>query len=381
MSRAPRPGEHSGTAVVQSLGHQVSSGSDINVILLMDNDEENDSDNGNEKKEKEKQDTVKLPSSTSQEEEEEDESVTDDTELEELRVEHLLNSSETNAILENLKLEMSPCKPIQPEELIKILSDNDDEDVEDEFPLFPERKFGAAVIDEERVLTTPEKKLMMVEDITDEGSISKRTRSALSPISVQRMCVSQYSQAPSKIPTPMVSSSLPMLNRRRSKRIESQDVDYDRTRCVPKHVEVCLRPALKLARCGDTDLTSLNMIVDCQSGLLHEATRYATQINALNGEGVRLPQTTHEQVQVPLSGARRSLKKCQTAIVRGYQVKSSGLVGDAAHNGKLHTLGFYTHAQYKKYCVSPSKVVKAGVRNSNHGSVRKEVRWASELEW
>jgi hypothetical protein len=301
-----------------------------------------------------------LDSSDSSPSKDETGDITESDSDNEARLEEVLNSSENNAILESLKLEMSPLKPLHNDELVQILEKHTDS--EDEFPLFPNQISNTDIIDEERLLT-PEKRKHKDPITEGEGSISRRTRSSgrfddpVSPIS-QRL--SLYSQVPSKIPMPVSSIGV-----RRSKRLESilSDPHY-RPRCEPKQVDIPLKSIIKSKK------QSLNLIVEAQSGQLHEATRYATEINSLNGEGVMIPLTTGELVRVPITGTRKSTKNAKVALVRGYPSTTRSRGKD----GK--TIGFYSQTQYRKYCVSPSKVVK-----TTPSPKAKKLRWASELEW
>lgn len=126
---------------------------------------------------------------------------------------------------------------------------------------------------------------------------------------------------------------------------------------------------------------SLNLIVDSSTGQLHDATQYATEINANNGEGIPLPKTMNEQVTIPINGPRRS-KIPKTAIVRGFMHK----IPSGTKQLGTSKVGFYSEDAYKTYfCskASPSKVMKPTTGSPSKKAVKKKrsVRWAEKLEW
>ncbi|ODV72392.1 uncharacterized protein CYBJADRAFT_168694 [Cyberlindnera jadinii NRRL Y-1542] len=327
-------------------------------------------------------------------------------------------SADAANIMNALKLDSSPEKSLTSKQLERVLKPGDAEEEEEEeeeediidvsdsstddsrdqseeieeFPLFPERINGSNIIEDERILSTPEKRKAEESPEELENSICKRTRSqssqfdTLSPMA-QKMV--EHSQIPSKIPVLMSMATNEVL-RRRSKRLQDIDVDSHRLKCQPKQVDVPLRPALKseYGRAHDCEPGSanVNLVVDCKSGLLTEATRYATALNSVNGDlGVELPKRSDELVQIAMLGARKSTKNAKVALVRGYTVKGG------SRDKKGSTIGFYSQEQYKKYCDSPSKVIKPYDGDSNDDvdastavpsrRGKKGVRWASELEW
>ncbi|KAG0679003.1 hypothetical protein C6P40_000148 [Pichia californica] len=69
--------------------------------------------------------------------------------------------------------------------------------------------------------------------------------------------------------------------------------------------------------------TLLNLIVESSDGSLEDATKYATEINAQNSEGIPIPEKTTELVNIPttapsVNGIHKS------AIVRGVRARSGG---------------------------------------------------------
>lgn len=68
--------------------------------------------------------------------------------------------------------------------------------------------------------------------------------------------------------------------------------------------------------------TLLNMIVESSDGSLEDATKYATEINAQNSQGIPIPEKTTEIVNIPTTGPIvNGVKK--SAIIRGVRAKSN----------------------------------------------------------
>lgn len=92
----------------------------------------------------------------------------------------------------------------------------------------------------------------------------------------------------------------------------------DSKKCSPHHHIFAenLRSALK-----PIPKALLNLIVESSDGSLEDATKYATEINAQNSEGIPIPEKTTELVNIPttapcVNGVRKS------AIVRGIRARS-----------------------------------------------------------
>lgn len=92
----------------------------------------------------------------------------------------------------------------------------------------------------------------------------------------------------------------------------------DTRKCSPHHhlFTENLRSALK-----PIPKALLNLIVESSDGSLEDATRYATEINAQNSEGIPIPEKTTELVNIPttapsINGIRKS------AIVRGVRART-----------------------------------------------------------
>lgn len=301
-----------------------------------------------------------------------DEDTTSDSEDSDERLEHILNTSDTSTILDSLKINLSPSKDPEiaaekPEFDFIGKSTEDEATMIDEFPLFPNKIRPTLIIEEEeRILRTPEKRGLRdaFDEDSEEGSISKRTRSSaliphedqenLSPISRK---MQQLQNTKSRIPLPVSQIAV-----RRSKRLE-EPIDT-RKICCPKNIEMELRPVLKVKS------NCLNYIVDASTGLLFDATKYATEMNSVNGEGIPIPQTPNELVTIPVAKERKASKNPKTAMLRGvapFKTKS----GKA--NGVV--VGFYSEEEYKKFCETDTVVIDKKI------TTEKKVRWAPELEW
>lgn len=238
----------------------------------------------------------------------------------------------------------------------------------EEFPLYEFQPSNLEVIESEEVLAFEENDL----------SIAARTRHKAknSPKKATTLKKSK-----SKIPLP--TTTVLQNEIRRSKRLEQAFIESSPLRkvCSPKKRLTNLKPVLRIK-----SKNSLNFIVDSSTGQLHEATQYATEINANNGEGIPIPKTMNEQVTIPINGPRRS-KIPKTAIVRGfsYKIPSAKYLSD-------NKVGFYSEAAYKSYFSpknSPNKIVKsykaeAGSptkKNKTKKNEKRSVRWAEQLEW
>lgn len=66
----------------------------------------------------------------------------------------------------------------------------------------------------------------------------------------------------------------------------------------------------------------LNMVVESSDGSLEDATKYATEINAQNSEGIPIPEKTTEIVNIPTTGPTvNGIRK--SAIIRGVRAKTN----------------------------------------------------------
>ncbi|CCH43401.1 hypothetical protein BN7_2949 [Wickerhamomyces ciferrii] len=304
----------------------------------------------------------------------------DSTEEEEEEQAHNISNDSTDMKLDTLGIQDSPLMkfPIFQDVTMNIPTVPKDKNAEfslEEFPIYDFKHQTADIIDHEEVLQTPE--------IIRSSKVNDKIESNSTP--TKKSSTNSIKRSKSKIPLPAS-----LVNEvRRSKRLENQIPVHinDRNVCTPKSLNSKSNP-IPILRIKSEN--SLNFIVDASTGKLHDATQYATEINASNGEGVPIPQTINEQVTVPVNGPKRT-KTPKTAIVRGYLLKlsSNGIKGNTSSNRRL---GFYSEADYKKYfnpkhspvkimkpqsnSTSPTKKTKAKELNT-----KRSVRWAEQLEW
>lgn len=282
------------------------------------------------------------------------------------------STDSTDIPLNELEVDDSPLSKntgYEEMDLLKIFDskiENADISLE-EFPLYEFQPNNLEVIESEEVLAFEENDL----------SIAARTRHKAKSSPKK---VSPLKKSKSKIPLP--TTTVLQNEIRRSKRLEQALIESSPSRkfCSPKKKLANLKPVLRIK-----SKNSLNFIVDSSTGQLHEATQYATEINANNGEGIPIPKTMNEQVTIPINGPRRS-KIPKTAIVRGfsYKIPSAKYLSD-------NKVGFYSEAAYKSYFSpknSPNKVIKPHKvdgsptkKNKVKKSEKRSVRWAEQLEW
>ena len=93
---------------------------------------------------------------------------------------------------------------------------------------------------------------------------------------------------------------------------------HETSKCLPHHHIFAdhLKPALK-----PIPRHLLNLVVESSDGSLEDATKYATEINSQNSEGIPIPEKTTELVNIPTTapgedGVRKS------AIIRGIRARS-----------------------------------------------------------
>ena len=95
-------------------------------------------------------------------------------------------------------------------------------------------------------------------------------------------------------------------------------IKQDNSKCLPHHhifaenLKSAFKPIPK---------TLLNLIVESSDGSLEDATKYATEINSQNSEGIPIPEKTTELVNIPtaapdINGVRKS------AIIRGVRART-----------------------------------------------------------
>ncbi|ODV98484.1 hypothetical protein PACTADRAFT_48235 [Pachysolen tannophilus NRRL Y-2460] len=166
--------------------------------------------------------------------------------------------------------------------------------------------------------------------------------------------------------------------------------------CSPKKQIKPLKPALKECK------NLLNLIVDASTGNVKDATRFGTEINSQNSEGVPLPESVKELVTIPTNNANVTHK---AAIIRAINVKALSTTNSFSKlkfNEKM-TIGFYNEQDFKKYiskvqnpnAISQDKENQfptlketkiLGVKDEIQVSELKKnksksVKWAQNLEW
>lgn len=139
--------------------------------------------------------------------------------------------------------------------------------------------------------------------------------------------------------------------------------------CAPKRTMEAGRSCLKNQK-------ELIYIVELLTGLVNDATQFATELNSSNCEGFPLPENVSEVVQIPTneeSGPKK--KKPKMALIRGVPHTQTAAKKD-------HSLGFYTRNQFNAYRLqvttpSPEVEVETQVKSPKP----KRVLWAPDLVW
>lgn len=138
--------------------------------------------------------------------------------------------------------------------------------------------------------------------------------------------------------------------------------------CRPKHRS--LRPQKPSIKAFDK---SNIFLIESLTGLINDATKYATELNGSHGEEYPLPEHENEVVQIPTNED----KDPKMAIIRMYKPKRLAKTDDSDHKN-----GFYNEAEFDIYRDQQSsgvQVVSSSVGSSS--GTKKSVRWADNLEW
>ncbi|CDK29720.1 unnamed protein product [Kuraishia capsulata CBS 1993] len=180
---------------------------------------------------------------------------------------------------------------------------------------------------------------------------------------------------------------------------ETGVTDSPKRVCKPLHsiISNIARPVLMHRK------NTLNLIVDAENGDMDDATKYATEINSQNCEGIPIPERTNELVTIPASGEGRVRK---AALIRAVLVRNQHSQGHASTS----RAGFYTESEHEAYMMQHnngtadqcntrngvSKVALVGDDNKENsrpmkGYLKKtpmksklrtkRVQWATSLEW
>lgn len=142
--------------------------------------------------------------------------------------------------------------------------------------------------------------------------------------------------------------------------------------CAPKKTIEAGRSCLKNQK-------ELIYIVELLTGLVNDATQFATELNSSNCEGFPLPENISEVVQIPTNEETGpAKKKPKMALIRGLTHTQTA----AKKDNKDHSLGFYTRNQFDAYRLqvsTPSSGVE--VETQVKSPKPKRVLWAPDLVW
>jgi hypothetical protein len=117
--------------------------------------------------------------------------------------------------------------------------------------------------------------------------------------------------------------------------------------------------------------TLLNMIVESSDGSLEDATKYATEINAQNSQGIPIPEKTTEIVNIPTTGPTiNGVKK--SAIIRGVRAKATikkkdNLINQEIKNKETNKL-FNTLMERREALIQENQNKKNILPNNNNVS-------------
>ncbi|EMG45805.1 hypothetical protein G210_3986 [Candida maltosa Xu316] len=140
--------------------------------------------------------------------------------------------------------------------------------------------------------------------------------------------------------------------------------------CLPKHALLKpARPSLKVQ-----DQSSNIFLIESSTGLINDATKYATELNGSQCEDYPLPEHENEVVQIPTNDDENP----KMAIIRMFKSKRFGNTDTEKSKN-----GFYSETEFDTYKAqqgSGVSVISQSVGNSPEKS-KKKVRWATNLEW
>lgn len=139
--------------------------------------------------------------------------------------------------------------------------------------------------------------------------------------------------------------------------------------CRPKHTQ--LQPQKSCIKTLDK---SNIFLIESLTGLINDATKYATELNGPNADDYPLPEHENEVVQIPTNEE----KNPKIAIIRMYKPKR--FVSTSSENKN----GFYNETEfniYKDQQSSGVQVVSRSAGSSTGNSEKKTVRWADNIEW
>ncbi|GMM28694.1 hypothetical protein DAMA08_014100 [Martiniozyma asiatica (nom. inval.)] len=97
------------------------------------------------------------------------------------------------------------------------------------------------------------------------------------------------------------------------------DNSLEEIKCSPHHRRVST-PTKSTLKPIPKNL--LNLIVESSDGCIEDAVRFATEINAMNSQGIPLPEKTTELVNIPTNGPPSQDGTIKSAIIRGIRARS-----------------------------------------------------------
>ncbi|KAI5962961.1 uncharacterized protein KGF55_002753 [Candida pseudojiufengensis] len=116
-------------------------------------------------------------------------------------------------------------------------------------------------------------------------------------------------------------------------------------------------------------------IIESSTGLLNDATKFATELNGSKNDDLPYPEHENEVVQIPTNNLNNE-EIVKMAIIR--MIKTNWSKSEV--NNKR--IGFYSENEYKSYKQEPNDS-GAGVEMISQSNLnkKKSVRWADNLEW
>lgn len=156
-------------------------------------------------------------------------------------------------------------------------------------------------------------------------------------------------------------------------------VKSDKHISIPLHRKIFpSRPSIKYQD------KKLNIyIVDSSTGLMNDATKFGTELNASNCEDFPLPENINEIVQIPTNDDINA-KHQKMAIIKVFQ--NQYFKNELALKASA---GYYTQNELENFKISANKENDTPnhdkeldlVNNEKPNSKKKKVQWANELEW
>lgn len=137
--------------------------------------------------------------------------------------------------------------------------------------------------------------------------------------------------------------------------------------CAPKRAIEAGRSCLRHQK-------ELIYIVELLTGLVNDATQFATELNSSNCEGFPLPENTSEVVQIPTNEEAGKKKQPKMALIKGVPHSVS------KRERNPFQQGFYTRNQFDAYRLqvsTPSPEVDVETQHKRP----KKVLWAPDLVW